>query len=100
MPIFYQKYVYSLKNALCSQAHILLKKHAFSKKLYSHVIFSQIFDEKPSAVKPLFYQKTVNSVKTTLYFGFKKSMGDSCFPVFQGKMTVVIPIFCQKTSIL
>ena len=97
MPIFYQKYVCSLKTHY-SQGHILSKKRPFSKKkLRSHGIFSQIFNEKPSAANPIFDQKNVNSVKTTIYFGPKKSIGCLSFPIFHGNVTVLVPKLCRKT---
>ena len=61
MPIVYEKYVF-LKKTRCSQAHILSEKRAFSQKIYSHVIFSQIFHEKLSAVKPLFCQSILSKL--------------------------------------
>ena len=56
MPIFCQKNVHSLKNTVLS----------------CHFFF--IFHEKPPAFMPIFGQNNVNSVKTTLYYGPKKSM--------------------------
>ena len=43
---------------------------------------------------PIFGQKNVNSVKTTLYYGPKKSIGCPFFPIFHEKITAAI--FCQK----
>ena len=77
----------------CSHAHILSKKLPFSKKhaalmtifcqknvhsvkntvLLCH--FFQIFHEKPPAVMPTFGHNDVDSVKTTLYYGPKNSIG-------------------------
>ena len=71
MPIFCQKNVHSLKNTLFS------------------------FHEKPPAVKPN-GQKSHKSVKTTLYYGPKKSKGYPFFPIFHEKMTARMTIFCQK----
>ena len=71
MPIFCRKNVHSLKNTLFS------------------------FHEKPPAVKPN-GQKSHKSVKTTLYYGPKKSKGYPFFPIFHEKMTARMTIFCQK----
>ena len=51
---------------------------------------------------PIFDQKTVNSVKTTLYCGSKKSKDAlSFFPIFHGKNTSLLcPYFVKKTSTL
>ena len=43
-------------------------------------------------------QKNVNSVKTTLYYGPKKSIGCPFFPISHEKNTAFMSIFCQKRS--
>ena len=58
--------------------------------------FSKLFRGKIPAVKPIFGQKHVNSVKTPLYYGFKKSIGYPFFLLFFTKKTAVMAIFCQK----
>ena len=87
IPIFYQKYVYSLKikNKLLSSPCFVKKTSIHSKTLCSHVICFQVFYEKPPAAKLIFGQKNVNSVKITLYFGSKKSIGCPYFLIFTGK---------------
>ena len=55
--IFCQKNVHSLKNTLLSCPYVV-KKSQFSKKLYSHIIFFLILNEKPLAAIPIFGQKT------------------------------------------
>ena len=44
----------------------------------------------------IFGQKNVNSVKTTLYYGPKKSTGCPFFPILHEKINALMPIFCQK----
>ena len=94
MPIFCQNNVHSLTNTVLS------------------CIFFQIFHEKPPAVMHIFGQNNVNSVKTTLYYGPKKSIGcpffsnfsrkNHCSHIlskkspFSKKHTALMPIFCQK----
>ena len=58
----------------------------------SHVIFFFNFSGKTHVVMPIFGQKSVNSVKTTLDYGPKKSIG---WPFFR----FLIKNHCQKTSI-
>ena len=45
---------------------------------------------------PIFGQKNVNSIKTTLYYGPKKSIGCPFFPIFYEKIIFLMPIFYQK----
>ena len=76
--------------------------------------FFQIFHEKPHAGMPIFGQKNVNFVKTTINYGPKKSKGcpfESHFSrkninshahilskkrPFQKNHASLMPIFCQK----
>ena len=58
--------------------------------------FFQIFHKKPHPTMPIFGQKNVNFVKTTLYYGPKKSKGCPFFPIFHDKISTLMPIFCQK----
>ena len=62
----------------------------------SHVLFFQIFNEKLPAVMHMIGQKNVNSVKTTLYYGPKKSIGCLFFPISHEKITALMSIICQK----
>ena len=105
---------FSRKNH-CSHALILpknvhsLKKHnafthIFFKNRYVHYLKNtvlschifQIFYENPPAVIPIFVQKNVNYVKTTLYCGLKKAIGCPFFPIFHEKIYALMPIFCQQ----
>ena len=58
--------------------------------------FFQNFHEKLTAVMHLIGQKNVNSVKTTLYYGSKKSIGCPFFPISHEKIIALMSIFCQK----
>ena len=68
MPIFYQKYVYSLKK------HTALKPIQCQNNFHSlnNIVFLfhffLIFYEIATSVKPIIGQKIVNSGKTTLYY--------------------------------
>ena len=66
------------------------------KTLCSHVLFFHFFHEKLPAVMHMIGQKTVNSVKTTLNYGPKKSIGCPFFPISHEKITALMSIFCQK----
>ena len=78
MPIFCQKNAHSSKNTV----------------LTSH--FFLMFHEKPPADVPIFNLKNVNSVKTILYYGPKKSVEYHYFPIFHEKITALMSILCQK----
>ena len=86
--LFSKKYTV-LKPILCQN-----KRPVLSKTLCSYVTFSHIFHEKPSAVKPIFGQKNVNSVKT-LYPYFIKIC-----PFSKNHTLFSYPYFVKKTSIL
>ena len=45
---------------------------------------------------PIFGQKHVDSVKTTLYYELKKSIGCPFFQIFHEKLTALMPLFCYK----
>ena len=62
-----------LKKTHCSQVHIL-SKYVQSLKNTALMSFFQNFHEKLSAVKPIFAQKNVKSVNTTLCYGPNKSI--------------------------
>ena len=66
------------------------------KTRYSHVPFFQIFYEKLPALIHMIGKKNVNSVKTTLYFGPKKSIGCSFFPIFHEKPLLSCPYFVKN----
>ena len=85
-----------------------------SKIRCPHVIFSKFFHDKHPTVMPMFGQKNVNFVKTTLYYGPQKSIECHFFPVylkthcyhahisskkkcpFAKNHNAFMPIFCQK----
>ena len=74
MPIFYQKYVYSLKTH-CSHTHISQKNvHILKNTVLSCVFFFFKFFMKNSCCRAHDWSKNVDSVKTTLYSGPKKSI--------------------------
>ena len=60
--------------------------------------FFQIFHEKPHAGMPIFGQKNVNFVKTTINYGPKKSKGYPFVSYFHEKISTLMPIFCQKNA--
>ena len=92
------KKVHSLKIKLLSCPYFVRKTSILSKTQCSHVIFFQIFHEKSHAVKPIFGQINVNSVKNTLYYLSKKSIWCPFLPIFLEKKTALMPIFCQKNG--
>ena len=63
-----------------------------SKTQCSHLIF---FNEKPLLPCP-YLVKNVNSVKTTLYYGPKKSIGYPFFRFFTKKSLLLILYFIKK----
>ena len=95
MPVFCQK-TSILQKTPCSHAHISSKNVNSLKKLCSHIISLQIYDEKPYAVIPIFGQKNVNSVKTAQYYGPKKVNKMPTFSIFHEKIPALMPIFCKK----
>ena len=76
MPIFEQNYVKSVKT------------------LGARAIFFKIFNEKTPSFIHMVGQKNVNSVKTTLFYGPKKSIGSPYFPTFHEKK------YCSHAHIL
>ena len=80
-------------------AHILSKKRPLSQKHNALVTFFSIFHEKPPAVMPIFGQKNVNSVKTTLYYGSKKVNRMPFFSDFSQKINCShAHIFSKKSQ--
>ena len=93
MKIFYQKYVYSQKNTLLSCPY-QSKKRPFSQKHCALMCFFFFkFFMKNSCCRAHDWSKNVNFVKTTLYFGPKKSQ-DALFSYFSRKN------FCSYINIL
>ena len=97
---------YFLKNTSILLKHtafipILVKKRPFSQKhgaLMCFFFFFKFF-MKNSCCRAHDWSKNVNSVKTTLYSGPKKSIWCPFF-LFLTKITALMSIFCQKTFIL
>ena len=77
IPIFYHKYVFSLKNTLLSSSCIM-KKRPISQKHCALMSFFSSFLWKTPAVKPIYRQKTVQSLKITLFWAKK----DNRMPFF------------------
>ena len=61
---------HSRKNTLLSSPYFI-KKRPVSQKHCGAMLFLQNFQEKIPAVKLIFGQKDINSVKTKLYYGPK-----------------------------
>ena len=97
---------YFIKNTSILLKHtalipILVKKTSIlSKTRCSHVFFFFKFFMKNSCYRAHDWSKNVNSVKTTLYSGPKKSIWCSFFLFLTKKITALMSIFCQKTFIL
>ena len=60
--------------------------------------FCQLFHEKPTVVMPIIGKKTAKSVKTTVYYVPKKSIGCPFSTTFHDKINALSPIFCPKKS--
>ena len=95
MPIFYQKYVYSLKNTLLPCPYQSKKTSILSKTRCFHVLFFLKFFMKNSCCHAHDWSKNVNFVKTTHYLGPKRSL-DALFSYLSRKSTALMSIFCQK----
>ena len=107
MPIFLD-----FSNNCCSHAHILSEKRPISKIQSSNSFIFRIFMKKPLLVCLYFVEKASSCQKQPdlilclfffLIFTIKLLL--SCpYPVkkraFSKKQTALIPIFCQKTSIM
>ena len=97
---------YFIKNTSILLKHtalipILVKKTSIlSKTRCSHVFFFFKFFIKNSCCRAHDWSKNVNSVKTTLYSGPKKSIWCPFFLFLTKKNTALMSIFCQKTFIL
>ena len=101
LPLFFQFFskISALMLIVCQKTSIL------SKTLALHIIFT-IFLSKTPALMPIFAQKYVNSINTTLHYGAKNSISRkktmlSCPSLvnklpFSKKDATPIPIFCQK----
>ena len=82
MPILCKKNVHYLKTH-CFHAHIFCQKnvHSLKKTLLSYNFF-KFFMKNPQTCQTHIWFKNVNSVKTTLYYGPKKSKGCIFFRPF------------------
>ena len=83
MKIFSQKYVYSQKNTLLSCPYQSKNVHSLKNTMLSCAFFFKFF-MKNSCCRAHDQSKNVNFVKTTLYFGPKKSQ-DALFSYFPRK---------------
>ena len=97
MPMFCQKNVYSIKNTMLSCRHISSKKRSFSKST-ALMYFLLFFYEKTPALMSIFSHRNVISVKSTLYYGAKKSIGYPFFRFFTKKILLSCPHFVKKRS--
>ena len=61
--------------------------------------FASNFSLKNPRVIPIFSQKSVDAVKTTLYYGLEKLTGYPSSYDFHEKNQFFMAIFCKKTSI-
>ena len=98
IPIFCQSNVHS-KNKLLSYPYIIKKRQFFQKHgaLTSLFLF---FMKNPQLSYPYLVKKKVNSVRTTTYYGPKKSIGCHFSPIFHEKIARLMPIFCKKKGLL
>ena len=85
MPIFYQKYVYSLKNAHCSQAHILLKKTCILQTTVLSCHFFSNFSWKTLCCQALVLSKNRQFCQNYIIFWAQKVNGRFLFSGFSRK---------------
>ena len=71
------------RNIHCSHSLILPKISKIRPLPQKHDALMSFFHENPHAVMPIFIQKNVNSVKTTIYYELKTSIGYSLFRFFK-----------------
>ena len=101
MPTFYQNTSILKKKKHTIVKPIFCEKNVpFSQKHCSCHFFS-IFSWITPCCEAHIGSKNVNSLKITLYFWSKKSIGCPSFSIFrQKKITALVPIFVKKLSIL
>ena len=92
MPIFCQKIIYALKTHFSYVSYFVKKTSILTKTHCSHIIFSN-FEWKNSCFHTHIKSNNFNSVKTTLYYRPKKSIGCPLFLIFEGKITALMPYF-------
>ena len=98
MPVFNRNRPFFKKHTALMP--IFCQKTAFIPKTRcSHVIFFQVFHEKPSAVMPIFGQKNVTPAKKH-YFMDQKSQLDGLLSHCSRKSMLLCPYFIKTTSIL
>ena len=97
MPIIYKKTFILLKTH-CSHALILSKKNSILSKIQCYsVIFFNFAMKNFSPAMPIFQQKNVISVKTTLYYRTKITQQDALFFRFFIKKSVLsCPYFVKN----
>ena len=95
MPIYFQKKRPFSKKTLLSCPYFVEKTSILSETLCSYVNFFKIFIKNPLLSCP-YLIKNINSIKTTLYYEPKKSIGCPFFPISHGKIIALMPIFCKK----
>ena len=79
--------------------YAMLCRSQISKHGALSFFFSSNYSWK-AAFMPMIGQQNVNSVKTTLYFGPKKSIDCPFFPISHEKITALMPIFCKNVNSL
>ena len=66
-----------------------------------HILWANFFKyniQNPLLSRSYLVKNNVNSVKTTVYYGPKKSIGIPFFSILNKKMTALMPIFCPKND--
>ena len=96
-PYFVKKRPFSKKRHY-SNSHFVKKRFILSKPRCSFH-FLEIFIKMPSLPCPYLVKKC-QFCQTTLYYGPEKSIRCPFFPTLHEKIFAVVPIFCQKMSIL
>ena len=97
---YFLKNVHSVKKHTAVKPIFCRKTSILSKTRCSHFICFK-FSWKTPAVMPIFGHKSLNSVKTTLYYRPKKSIGyPFFFPIFHKKILLSCPYFVKKHPFL
>ena len=91
---FFPKRLFS--NTLLSCPYIVKQRPFSQKNIVISYHFFKFFMKNPLLSYPYLVKKNY-SVKTTLYYGPKKSIGCPYFPIFQEKIIAFMPIFCKKS---
>ena len=97
MPICCQKNVHSLKNTMLSCPYFVKKTSILSKSWFSDVIFFKFFMKNPKLSCPYLVKKKHQFSQQYTILWAKKSIGCPLFfPIFDEKITALMPILCQK----